>query len=202
MRIGINVPNELVQRVKQANPDVNVSQICREALENYARQSERIAVQVAEDGVEGRLDNYMDLEHFPLVEPDWEGFAFEDAQDWLNKATPADWCEFLCHREWLRARGREDETWFADTHGMDGVKRFWDRRKENEDWILSRYEMDESFSLNEIRSRYERTWIAYLEEVRRLWEQYRQAKHQEMMAERQKNWQALRKPELPPQLQD
>ena len=32
MRIGINVPNDLIEQVKAIAPDVNVSHICREAL--------------------------------------------------------------------------------------------------------------------------------------------------------------------------
>ena len=36
MRIGINVPNGLLDRVKQIRPEVNVSQVCRGALEQSA----------------------------------------------------------------------------------------------------------------------------------------------------------------------
>ena len=50
MRIGINVPNELLQRVKAIRPEVNVSQICREALEESARNAERVRARVAADG--------------------------------------------------------------------------------------------------------------------------------------------------------
>ena len=34
MRIGVNVPNELLERVKEIEPRVNISSICRKAIES------------------------------------------------------------------------------------------------------------------------------------------------------------------------
>ena len=41
MRLGINVPDELLRRVKEIRPRVNVSQVCRQALERYVDIAEQ-----------------------------------------------------------------------------------------------------------------------------------------------------------------
>ena len=201
MRIGINVPNELLKRVKAIRPEVNVSQICRDALEEYVRKADHVAAQVAGDGIEVHLARIDESNLFPLTEPDWEGLALEDARGWVAKSTPEDWDRYLGVRSFLERNGREDETWFADVHGIDEVKRFPHREEEHREWLLAQYEIDpDSRAITEARNRYERTFIAYLEEVRRLWEKQRKERRERIVAERKERIQALGKPELPPRL--
>ena len=76
MRIGINVPNELLQRVKQIRPELNVSQVCRDALEYRASVIERAGTQAALDGVDHYVDRLDQSVKKPLVEPDWVGLRF------------------------------------------------------------------------------------------------------------------------------
>ena len=201
MGIGINVPNELLERVKAIRPEVNVSQICRDALEKRARNAQRVREEVAEDGVEKHLARIGESEIFPLIEPDWEGLALEDARDWLARATTEDWERYLEIRLFLERRGRENETWFADVHGIDEVKRFPLRESEHREWLLAQYEIDsESSAIVDARERYEVTFIAYLEEVRKLWERHRKERRDEVMAERRERMREKANPELPPQL--
>ena len=140
MRIGINVPNELLKRVKAIRPEVNVSQICRDALEEHVRKDDRVAAQVAADGVEDHLARIGESDLFPIIEPDWEGFALEDVRDWLSKATTENWERYLDYRHFLERHDREDETWFADLHGIDDVKRFPHREAEHREWFIAQYE--------------------------------------------------------------
>ncbi len=201
MRLGINVPNELLKRVKAIRPEVNVSQICRDALEEQARRAERVAEQVVMDGVEEDLARISESNLFPLIEPDWEGLALADARHWIAEATTEHWDRYLEIRRFLEDRGRDDETWFADVHGIDTVKRFPHRRKENEEWLYAQYEIDpDSHSITEAKSRYERTFVSYLEEVRRMWEKQRKERHDKVIAERKEKIRELGKPEVPPQL--
>ena len=203
MRIGINLPNELLKRVKSIRPEVNVSQICRDALEEYARKADRVTAQVTYDGIEAHLARIGESDLFPLAEPDWEGLALEDARDWLARATPEDWDSYLGIRSFLERNGREDETWFADVHGIDEVKRFPHREEEHREWLLVQYEIDpNSHAITEARNRYERTFIAYLEEVRHLWEKQQKERGEKIVSERKEGIQARGKPELPPQLLD
>lgn len=203
MRIGIYVPNKLLERVKAIRPEANVSQICRDALEEYAYRSERVAAQAAADPVAEHLARIGESDLFPLIEPDWEGLALEDARNWLAKATPNDWDRYLEIHGFLERRGRKNETWFADVHGIDEVKRFPHREAEHREWLLTQYEIDpESQAITEARERYRRTFVAYLEEVRRLWEEQRKEIRDTVMGERTERMRDQGKPELPPQLLD
>ena len=60
MRIGINVPDELLKELKQVRPEVNVSQVCREALANRVEVARRAADRAIGDGVD---------EHVPEARP-------------------------------------------------------------------------------------------------------------------------------------
>ena len=106
MRIGINVPNELLKRVKAIQPEVNVSQICRNALEEFAQRSDRVVAQAADDDIKKHLEKIGQSDLFPLVEPDWEGMALEDARDWLTRATAENWDRYLEIRHFLERQGR------------------------------------------------------------------------------------------------
>ena len=49
MRVGINVPDELLRRVKEIRPQVNVSQVCRQALERCVEIAEMAKAQAIAD---------------------------------------------------------------------------------------------------------------------------------------------------------
>ena len=40
-RIGVNIPNELIKRLEPLKPEMNVSQICREAITRHLEAYER-----------------------------------------------------------------------------------------------------------------------------------------------------------------
>ena len=203
MRLGINVPNELLKRVKAISPEVNVSQICRNALEEQASKAERVASQVAADGVEQYIHQFAVSPNAPTIEPDWVGYALEDARDWIMSATPEEW-EFFCYqRDTLERLGRGSENWHAESSHRDGVKSFTVRAREHTDWFICQYEIDIDSNVRELaRDEYCRTWMAYVEEVRRLVEEHRREKRDKAIAERKERMLELGKPELPPQLLD
>ena len=202
MRIGINVPNDLLKKVKAIQPELNVSQICRDALEEYVRRDERVAAQVAADDVEQHLARIGESGQFSLMEPDWEGLALEDARNWIAKATKEDWDRYLDIRHSLERLGREDETWFARVHGINEVKRFPNREEEHKEWLLAQYEYDlESRAGSEAEERYNGTFMSYLEKVRQVWEQRRKEKLEGVMAERILKRKALGAPTLPPMVE-
>ena len=91
MRIGINVPNELLQRVKAIRPEVNVSQICREALESRAALQQRIDDWLDDYEIEELAQHFAQADNLPLIEPDWVAMGIEDARGWIEAATPDEW---------------------------------------------------------------------------------------------------------------
>ena len=203
MRIGINVPNDLLNRVKAIRPEVNVSQICRDALEERAHKAERVVAQVASDGMEECIQRFAFSSKAPSIEPDWVAYALKDARDWTMSVTPEEW-EFFCYqRDTLVRLGRGNENWHAELSHRDDVKSFTVRARENEEWFICQYEIDVDSNVRELaRDEYCRTWMAYAEEVRRLVEERRREKSDNVLAERKERMRELGKPELPPQLLD
>ena len=52
MRIGINIPDELLRKVKAIRPPVNVSEVCRDALDRCVEMSDQAKAQAIADGVD------------------------------------------------------------------------------------------------------------------------------------------------------
>ena len=86
MRIGINVPDRVLNRIKALDPEVNVSKMCRQALEDYCAVLERARERVASDGVHEQV---VRCPKGNSIEPDWVGYALDDARDWVNAIDPA-----------------------------------------------------------------------------------------------------------------
>ena len=201
MRLGINVPNELLQRVKSARPDVNVSQICREALEKYARSAERVVAQVAVDQLDDHFARLAESDLYPLLEPDWTGMALEDARNWVLVVSIKDWTHFCHQRDVLEKNGRGHEDWHAEEPLGGEARGYLDRRREFRDWFIHQYELDiDSTAGTTARDEYCRAWIAYVNEVRRLVELHQQGERERLTTERKEKWQSLPEPEVPPQL--
>ena len=205
MRLGITVPDELLKEVKQIRPEVNVSRVCREALEQRVEVARRAAAQAVSDGVHehvGRLDQ---LSTKQPIEPDWEGYALDAARAWINSVTPEDWERFIYQADFLRRQGR-DETEMVGiwSHG-DGVVGLELCLDENKEWFISQYELDFELGTNSnprdkaVRE-YGRAWIGYVTEARRLLEKHRKDEYDRVMAERAKHLRSRPDPDLPSQL--
>ena len=198
MRIGINVPNELLERVKAIQPEVNVSQVCREALEEMVNDAQRLRATVAANGLEARaasLANY-------IAEPDWQTYGWEDAIEWVNSVSPDDWRECWTIYENDQRDGKGDYwpgpyfCWYTP-----GVTRFYHRERDNEAWFQQQSKLGGSGrSYSEAEKKYDKAWFDCVSEVKRLVELYRSDQDDKTMAERRERREARRKPELPPQL--
>lgn len=212
MRIGINVPNDLLNRVKFLQPEVNVSQVCREALTKLADNHKLALERVGSDGTVERVIGFVDDEDLPLLEPDWVGYALDDARDWVSKVTPEGWDIFLDMYDFLERKGRTDfEVLASRCYAPKGVKTFHHRESENEEWFLQMadYVWDNDLDCNvhqEAEKAYATAWLSYLDEVRRQYFAYRKAKCEKALAEwEQEKAEAMRSrpaPELPPQLRE
>ena len=69
MRIGINVPDELLKQVKQVRPEVNVSQVCRDALADHVEVARRAAARAVSDGVDEHVQRLNRSVAKPPIEP-------------------------------------------------------------------------------------------------------------------------------------
>lgn len=204
MRIGINVPNELLKRVKATDPNVNVSQICREALEVYADRSET-ARSFGFYNLE-EMERYavmlLESDERPLVEPDWAGYGLIDAQGWVRAVKRKEWDRFLHHYDFISNRDRKEAiSCVRVADRPEGVKCFYDRKEDHEEYINLMLDNDIYYSTLECERIYNEAWLSYVLEVRRKHEEHRAAKRERILDERREAWTAIT-PELPPQLCD
>lgn len=205
MRLGINVPNELLKQVKQIRPEVNVSQVCREALQHRVELTKRAAAKVAYDGMDMQVDRLDQSIPKPIIEPDWEAYGFEDARNWVSAVTPEIWERFIYQHDFLLRQGR-DPTEMVDLWSTDGdVRGFNFRQSDHWDWFVQQHEIlfDAGIDVNLLQSalkQYARTWLGYVNEVRRKLEKLRKERYDKVMAEREALKRSRPEPEAPERL--
>ena len=203
MRLGINVPDELLQRAKEIDPPLNISQVCREAIQARADLVDRARALVLNDISEiDRLERELVLR----PEPDWAALALEDASEWLRGVTPERWNRFLYESDFLRRQGRDQaemvDLWSGDVSDA-GLRR---RIAENEEWLIERYEEQWATGSPDVNLRaqayekYSRAWLFYVNEARRMLEERRKEEYDKLMAEREQHRRAISKPEVPEHL--
>ena len=198
MRIGINVPSELLKQVKEISPAVNVSQVCREALEQRVEVAERAAAQIARDGANEHVER-LDRSVAKLpIEPDWEALALDDARAWVSTVTPRFWEGFFNEADFFRRTGRDEMElvrFYQDGGG------FVSHMRENEEWYELNFEYGiASYAWEKAEREYGRAWLGYVYEVRRLLEKHRKDEYDRVMAERAEQRRSRPDPELPSQL--
>ena len=194
MRIGVNIPDELLQRVREIRPEVNVSQICRQALEDRAALAERVKAQVEEDGMGTHIQRFLGPNHAPLPEPDWVGHAMDDARSWVESVDPSEWHSLNGFYD----RSADKENCIALIVEI-GVA-FSQRRRDHLDWCSQRYLRGDYGAHDEALSKYRNAWLAYYRDVRRREEQLMAERHQERMSELESGWKSRPEPDLPPHL--
>lgn len=206
MRIGINVPNELLKQVKEIRPAVNISQVCREALEARVETFERAVSRASADGMGGQVARLGEAIGNPLIEPDWETYALEDAREWVEKVTAEDWEWFIEDYDYY-LENNHDNMWFRVEwwSSMNGSKGFWHRRRENQEWFFAQFKIksDSGSSANpfeEAQKEYARAWLGYVLEVRRMLKRHWKEEYDKLVAEREQYRLSLPEPELPRQL--
>ena len=202
MRIGINVSNDLLKQIRKINPEVNVSQICRDALEEYVSKSERAQ--------EFFFANYAQMEETakmlantnepPLIPPDWVGMALEDARDWVRTVSPGEWKRFFSQYDFIAKRdGKEKANVWAEF--ATGAKGFHEREREHDEYINLMLDHDIDFSTLECQKIYNAAWMSFVLKVRQIYQDYSKSERDRIIAERRAAWQSVT-PELPTQLLD
>lgn len=213
MRIGINVPNDLLNRVKDLQPQINISQVCREALTKLADNHDLAVERVRNDGTVERVLEFFSEEGELLVEPDWVGYALDDAAAWVSKVSPEVWDDFWARNGSLESVDGDLLRFVEYEPRKAGTKGWHERHDENEEWIIAQYDEQfvrhGSFGRNithECRQEYGRAWLTYIKEVRRQQLAYIEAKRQALLAEwereKEEAMRSRKAPEVPPQLRE
>ena len=205
MRIGINVPNELLKQVKQIRPEVNVSQVCREAL----RHRVELELRATELAISDRVDELvaqLDLSvEKPMIEPDWEAYGFADARDWVRTVTPKEWDMFIELSDFSREDGRSPSE-LVDLCSNCGEHKGLSRcLRDNEEWFINQYDNHYVSGISvdlykKAQTEYARAWLAYVNQARRKLDKRRKEEYDKVMAEREALKRLRPEPEAPAQL--
>ena len=194
MRIGINVPNELIRRVKQANPDVNLSQLCRAALEEYASKAERAQDYCFRNLEEMKETAKMLIESDgrQLVPPDWVAYGLEDARHWVRTVNIDEWERFFDLFDFFRGRDGEEANTFVDhARGQNGVKGFHDRWHDHKELFDMLMDRDIDVPMFEYQRSYNDAWLSYALEARRIYRDLVETERERILTERESNRQDI-----------
>lgn len=204
MRIGINVPNELLKQVKEISPPVNVSEECRKALQHCVEIQQMATAQVGNDALQGKISELVEKTSLP-PEPDWVGLALDNAAHFVEHVTPEDWNDFVELADELSEGGHTFGpyigiwTTYYDGRGMMNVL------YEYGDQIMKTGRPSRVSGLAQVaRERgereYTRAWIGYVNEVRRLIRQRHKEAYDSLRARYAADHQARPTPEAPEHL--
>lgn len=177
MRIGLNIPDDLVRRLDPLKPQLNLSEVCREAIAKHVERYEAEIGNLDDAGTEKGLSQVAEeeIEHWMQIDFDWEALGYEDAVSWVASATWKDWDAWRTAQEFLERQDRPawdiqprlieapDKTTktfndrFWEYHAMiqrqsDELLEWLDQRGIRTDWEAA--ERD-----------YGRAWVAYLRTV-------------------------------------
>ncbi len=168
MRVGINIPNDLYKRMGPLKGKVNISQICREAIQAHVEAHVRASLTVKRScSTEEMVDRLTNRE--PIV--DWEGWGMEDAKAWLEAAGPEDYGDLM---EMLEAYDGEGLEHLIPPY-LPGIREFYELEQDNLKWIRQQRRLDRTKNpIRDARQEYMRGWIAYVKVVQDKIQQRRQ----------------------------
>lgn len=163
MRIGINVPDELLRRMAPIRQVANLSQICRQAIKDWVDAYERAKDHARLDGMEAVAARFL-AEH-TQQSVDWEALGHEDAKLWVQVACLEDF-ETLFHNLKIKEREGRSDNWIPLYRHLEGTKTFWDRQHEHKEWFYRQIEFDEKTNhIEAAETQYTRAWLSYVTAV-------------------------------------
>ncbi len=209
VRIGVNIPNELMRRLEPLKPELNISQVCRDALETKVAKYERMMAELNDGETITAVDGVWEREKefLAAIDFDWEMLGYEDAEAWTKAASWNDWDDLL---ERLEADKKLNwPEWDMVPPYIDGVKSYHHRELELSKRIRSARQQNRYFDrwlsrkqgridYKAIEREYMTAWLKYAKAV---WEliQQRELEHLDrQLAQRA----APPEPEIPEHLFD
>ena len=138
---------------------INISQVCREAIQAQVDAYERARERARQDGMEEVATTLQqELQRYDL---DWEALGHEDAKIWVQKASLKDFEHFAHNLKVGRNKGRTPGIWMAPH--LPGTKVFGERQAEHAEWFAQQCELDwDSNPYLRAQEEYVRGWTSYL----------------------------------------
>ena len=206
MRVGINIPNELNRRMEPLKPYINVSQICREAIEDRVESYEKARESGSATDVVQAIDQVWEEERKmrDVIDVDWWSLGCQDARSWVAAAKLGDW-EYLHHRQDVISR-QDRPNWEFPPPDLGGVKTFDDRmgelysriRQQDDSFFDWLYEVQGGIDRSSAERDYMSAWLTYTGSV---WDLFRQ-KRRQYTEERRRGQSEARREGSPPILSE
>lgn len=138
---------------------VNISQICRDAVEKWVNAYECSMEKAKQDGMEEIADELKQV--WKPYEVDWEAIGREDAHIWAQKAKPEHFEIFAHNLKVGRGHGRTPGIWMAPI--LPDTPFYGERQAEHKEWFIQQFELDlDSNPYLIAQEGYELGWTSYL----------------------------------------
>ena len=216
MRIGINIPNELHRRLKPLKEYINISQICREAIEERTRCYEKALASRHDQDVAKAIERVWEEEREmrAVLDVDWGALGCEDAKSWVTTARLKDW-EVLHHRQELfRERYGRPRWEVPPLHMWEDLsaemKDFKTRmhelddriRKQGDQFLEWLYDEHGGIDREAAEREYMSAWTVYTDAVWGLYSKLREEYHEERLRARLEVARGRPRPTVPKNLLD
>ncbi len=161
-RLGINVPGQLLAQLKPYREVINVSQVCREALEERIKAYELASSRAKEDGMNAIAEKH--AEEYECRDVDWERLGYEDAHAWAEAASYQNFDDKHHNMSILARQGSPRDLLIGPY--IPGVKTFDTRTSEFGEWFLRQFEQDERTDhYQRAKQAYNSAWYSYFDVV-------------------------------------
>ena len=203
MRIGINISSGLHGRLKAIREPINVSEVCRDAIESVVLGHEGLAARVEEDDLGEFVAAFAD-DGEQWSDIDWRENAWMDARDWFKKVDREEYERFVYYREFYLRTPRSPEeilTLVRSVRPIEGVPGFYDRFEQHRDLREKEWDRLDQWGLDgdprgDAERDYNTAWLAYFSAVHKLIEYTKNQR----FAEKLRNRAEMPQPELPEHL--
>jgi hypothetical protein len=205
MRIGVNIPDELLKRIEPLRPFTNISKICKDAITKYAESYERTKKLAELDGTQKIAEN-LSQQKTPIT-VDWEVFGLEDARSWSQSASIENWEDIFDRLDVFERQGRSPFESQFPIPRIDGVKEYHERSYEldgDNGWFDQQIQLNENINPY-ISSRldYQRGFISYIMVIRQKYREKAASELKKKVVELEKRKSELRSTiEIPERLAD
>jgi hypothetical protein len=162
MRIGINIPNDLLERLKPLKATHNISDICREALKSYVESYEKASQGTGGDDMTAIANRLYQEYNQKTPRVDWEAIGRENAKKWAEGANLQDF-ENVIHNITIHKRKSAEPGEFLGSWRIPEGCRFEDAQMKHEDWFDRQFELDERPNYYILaKQNYNKGWVSYL----------------------------------------
>ena len=203
MRIGVNIPGELVGRIEALRPLLNVSQVCRDAIETYARNCDRAMRLDEVELIEAEAARLLGQES--RINVDWEDLGYQDGKAWAQASDLEDFETAFHNFGIAQRRGATWLPWMMSVQGKgaQSVKNYWQRHVEHTEWYEQQCALHpEANPFQEAERLYTAGWLAYVGTVWKMIQRQREERRREWEEAMRKTKESRSAPRIPKSVAD